>query len=110
MSLPDTAADNDGVLSAETVRQNTRDQSTKPGASRHGSGDASLDQGLGTTALGFVGEWGAHGTFVEVAFVALHTQLGRERRDVEPEEGTADDGHAGDDIDVADGHGEGCAR
>jgi hypothetical protein len=103
--IPDNATNHDGLLPAEAVRQRTGDQRTSPGPSRHGRRDAALDQRLGTAARRAVVEGRAVGTLVEVAFVALHAQLGRERRDIEAEERTADDRDAGDDIDVADRHG-----
>lgn len=104
-NLPDNATDHDCLLSTKAIRKETRDDSTQPRSRRHGGRDASLDQRAWATALLIVVEWGTFGTLVEVASVTLHANLGRERRDVEPEEGTADDGHASNDIDVADSHG-----
>lgn len=103
--LPDNATNHDGRLPTEDIRQRTGDERTGPGASGHGGRDAALDQRLGPAALVAVVKGGTLGALVEVALVALHAQLGRQRRNVETEEGTADDRDAGDDIDVADGHG-----
>lgn len=101
---PDDTSDHDGVLSAQSIRQGTRNQSSQPGASSHGGGDTSLDERPRTTTFAIGRGWGVL-ILVEVAEIRLLGQLGRHRRNVEAEERAADDGHAGNHVDVADSHG-----
>lgn len=98
MCLPDGATDLDRGLAAKFVGQETRDQGSEPGATRHGGSDATLDTGRGATASTVV----VVAQAVELALVGIRVDDLTHRRDVETKETTAHDSGGGNEVDVAD--------
>lgn len=94
---PDDTSNHDRILAAKTIRNETRNQSTKPRTSGHGSRDTTLMQGAQTPT-------GLVGVFIEVTEVSLRADDGRHGRDIETEQAASNDGDGCDDIDVPDGH------
>jgi len=107
MNVPDDASNHDRILATKTIRDNTRNQSTEPGTSRHGSSNTTLVEGTGTGALVHIVEGRAPGTLVKVALVSRCADNSRHGRNIKPEQTAANDGDGRDHVDVAHGdHGE----
>jgi hypothetical protein len=68
MVLPDDTTEHDSLLAAKNIRDEARDESTKPGTSRHGRSHTTLADTGHAAALLLVVEWRAVGALVEVAF------------------------------------------
>lgn len=98
-SLPDDAAEHNRLLATKAIRERTRNQSTNPGTTSHCGDDTTLDESTRTSAAVFIGN-----ALVEIAAVRLFTQLGGHGRNVKAKEGAANDGDAGNHVDVADSH------
>lgn len=96
---PDNSADLDSALAAETVRDDTTDQTGKPRATSHGGGDASLHICSGSGTSQVVVGWSI-GTLVEVAEVRLGGDDGAHGTDVETEEHASNDGDCGDEVHI----------
>lgn len=97
---PDDGADHDGLLPPQDVREKAGDQSTEPGATGHGGGDAALDARTRTGAVRRT-----RGALIEVTQILFGSDDGGHGRDVEAEQATANDGYGRDEVDVPNRHG-----
>lgn len=81
--IPDKGTKHDGLLSAEFVGHEARNERPEPGATSHRRGDAALDTGFRAFA-------GATAGLIEVALVLLCADDGRHARNIKAEKTTPD--------------------
>lgn len=105
--LPKNTTNHNSILPTKTIRNETRDKSTEPRATGHGSGNTTLSQGAKTTTYIVVVEWRAPRPMIEITLISRRPDNGRHGRDIETEQCTANDGHRRDGVEIPhDKHGD----
>lgn len=105
--LPNNTTNHNSILATKTIRNETRDESTEPRTTGHGSGNTTLSEGAETTTDVIVVEWRAPRPMIEITLISRRADNGRHRRDIETEQCTANDGHRRDGVEIPhDKHGD----